>query len=83
MIFLMQILNLLNQEQKDLLLDFYQDPDEGFGPDELADSTPDLLANHFGIVIEMTNSQRETLARVIENGSYKSAFNLAGIKGRR
>lgn len=79
MIILLQILKLLNAEQRTGLLDFFENPDESFGPDELADSAEDFLSAHYDIVLELTHLQREMLSRVLANQTYKSAFKIAEI----
>jgi hypothetical protein len=77
----MQVLKLLSTEQRDIIYRYFLSSamaiDEGEStPLDEADMLSDFIFNHFGIDIEFSDSQIESLARVIGNGSFKSAFNV-------
>jgi hypothetical protein len=76
MIALLQLIKLLNEEQREMLKEFLLDPDEGFGAYELAGSLEYFFHAHFEIDIELTDAQKLSIMRVIANGSAKSAFNV-------
>jgi hypothetical protein len=74
MIALLQLIKLLNPEQREMLKEFLLEPDEGFGAYELAEALEYFFHAHYEIDIELTESQKDSIMRVIGNGSVKSAF---------
>lgn len=76
MIALLQIIKLLNSEDQIALKSFLLDLDDGFTVEDVVDSLEDFLFNHFSISIELREREKESLVKIIKNGSAKSAFNM-------
>lgn len=79
MIFLLQVLKILTEEQRLDLKSFLLDLDDGFTIEDVVDSLPDFLFNHFGIDVEMRPREIESLVKCLHNGSASSAFNIVEI----
>lgn len=85
MLSLLQIIKLLDKQGIEALRMYFEmglvDVKEGHSTIENeVEQLKDFLFNHSGLDIEFTDSQLESLERVLENGSFRSAFNLAELK---
>ena len=79
MITLLQLIKLLNEEQREAFKEFLLEPDEGFGAYELTEALEYFFHVFFEIDIELTDVQKDSIMRVIGNGSAKSAFNIMEV----
>ena len=66
MIALLQLIKLLNPEQREMLKEFLLEPDEGFGAYELAEALEYFFHAHYEIDIELTEAQLKVVERKYE-----------------
>lgn len=73
---LMQILVLLTAEQREEFRDYFEDIGIDFSIEEEVNNIPVYLYNHYGIHVELSKFQLESIHRIVKNGSWVAAFNL-------
>lgn len=85
MILLIQLLKFLenNKKAKIMLQAYFESSiaDVDFGEmsfDDIAEQLPEFLANHLGIELEMKEREKESLVKILKNGTWKSAFAIQG-----
>lgn len=79
MIALMQLLKILDEQQRELLKEYLLDLDEGITAQDAVDNLEMFLWDQCQIDLSLRDREKESLVRIIENGSAASAFSLAGV----
>lgn len=78
MLVLLQILKILPAFNIDLLEAYFDDIPADNVEEEI-ELLPDFILNHMGIQVELTSIQKDTLIRIVKNGSWKAAFKVTNM----
>ena len=76
MLTLMQLLKILSPFDRELLKAYFADIDKSNVKEEI-DLLSDFLFNHCRINVELRDREKESLVRIVMNGTWKSAFTVA------